>query len=197
MSESERDQRLSNRGNASSPERQSRVVQDRPVVENRELSNEERLEMFRNSLFQSALPPIPAIPGYHICWLTTTDPRNTIEANRRLGYEPIRPEECPGFELVTTKTGEYAGCIGVNEMIAFKLPNELYEMYMNEAHHEQPLAEEEKLKSVLEVIAQEARDKGADVELGDGTAALGKAPARPSFEGFGPDRRPTTRTPAQ
>lgn len=181
MSESERDARLSTRGQ--SAERDSRASKDRPVKENRELTEADRLEMFRSQFFQSALPTLPDIPGFHICWLTTTNPRDTIQMRTRLGYEPVRAEEIPGWQHATLKTGDYAGCIGINELLAYKLPIRLYEMYMREAHHNQPLQEELKLKAVLDVIRKEAEEAGADVEEGEGTAELGKAHGRPMFEG--------------
>jgi len=126
------------------PGRESRGMQDRVVTQDRKISDTDRLDMFRQSLFQSALPDLPEIPGYHVCWLTTTNPRDSIHSRRSLGYEPVLPEEVPGWDYASLKTGEYAGLIGVNEMVAFKLPMRLYEMYMNEAHHERPNAEEGK-----------------------------------------------------
>ena len=152
--------------------RESRGMQDRQVTENRTISDTDRLDMFRQSLFQSALPDLPDIPGYHVCWLTTTNPRDSIHSRRSLGYEPVVPEEVPGWEYASVKTGEYAGLIGVNEMVAFKLPMRLYEMYMNEAHHERPLQEEGKLADTADFIRQEARRRGSDVIEGDGISSL-------------------------
>lgn len=152
--------------------RENRAMQDRSVTENRVISDSDRLDMFRQSLFQSALPDLPDIPGYHVCWLTTTNPRDTIHSRRSLGYEPVVPEEVPGWEYASVKTGEYAGMIGVNEMVAFKLPMRLYEMYMHEAHHERPNAEEGKLADTADFIRQEARRRGADVIEGDGISSL-------------------------
>jgi len=146
----------------------------------RVLSDEERLDEFRKSFFQSVLPDLPPIDGYHVCWLTTTNPRDSIPGRVRLGYEPVKREDIPGWDHATLKTGEYAGCIGVNEMIAFKLPMSLYEMYMREAHHNQPLREEEKLSSVMDVIQEQAAaaaksgSRGIKFELEDGNAELGQ-----------------------
>lgn len=154
------------------PGRESRGMQDRQVTENRTISDSDRLDMFRQSLFQSALPDLPDIPGYHVCWLTTTNPRDSIHSRRSLGYEPVLPEEVPGWEYASLKTGEYAGLIGVNEMVAFKLPMRLFEMYMNEAHHERPLQEEGKLADTADFIRQEARRRGSDVIEGDGISSL-------------------------
>ncbi len=115
----------------SADNRESREITDRPVIENRAISETERVEMFRQQFFQSALPDLPKLPGWHTCWLTTTNPRDSIQARLRLGYEPIKPEEVPGWEYASIKQGEWQGFIGVNEMLAFKLPLSLYQAYMN------------------------------------------------------------------
>jgi hypothetical protein len=72
------------------------------------------------------------------------------------------------------KTGEYAGFIGVNEMLAFKLPMSLYEAFMREAHHDAPLREEEKLTDTAEYLEQQARASGSNLLKGDGNAELGQ-----------------------
>jgi hypothetical protein len=148
--------------------RESRAMQDRPVSENREISDDERVEMFRQQFFQSSLPDLPKIPGWHPCWLTTTNPRDSIQTRIRLGYEPIKPEDVPGWEYATLKTGDWQGFIGVNEMLAFKLPISLYEKYMQEAHHNAPLREEEKLTETAEFLEQQARASKSRVSIGDG-----------------------------
>ena len=168
------------RQKAQSGARKSRAVEDRKTADQeRVLSDDERLDEFRRSFFQSVLPDLPKIPGYHVCWLTTTNPRDSIQSRVRLGYEPIKEEDCPGWEYAALKTGEYAGCIGVNEMVAFKLPMHLYEAYMREVHHEAPLAEEEKLTAVIDVIREQAASaaksgsRGIKIELEEGMDELG------------------------
>jgi hypothetical protein len=137
--------------------RDTRRTETREVTERRETSEDDRLEMFRNQLFNDALPDLPEIPGYHLCWLTTTNPR-----------EPVRPEEVPGMEYASVKTGEYAGMIAVNEMLAFKLPLSLYERFMQEAHHDAPLREEDKLAEVAEMMRSDAERAGSALLEGDG-----------------------------
>jgi hypothetical protein len=165
--------------------RADRHMQDRNVTQDRALSDDERVAEFRQQYFQSALPDIPKIDGYHVCWLTTENSRDPIHSRIRLGYEPIKTHDIPGWEHASIKTGEWAGCIGVNEMVAFKIPLELYEQYMYINHHEQPLSEEEKLSSQIRAMEQEmnaAAKRGTiSLELEDGTAALGVAPEPPSF----------------
>lgn len=168
-----------------SPDRVSRAARDRRVTQNRQLSDEERLDEFRKTFFQSALPDLPSIPGYHVCWLTTQNPRDPIHGRMRLGYTPIREEDVPGWSFTSLKTGEFAGCIGVNEMVAFKLPIHLYEAYMREAHHTQPLDEETKLnraREEAEMAASQLARKPISFELEEGQADLGEAPEPPPFE---------------
>lgn len=172
--------RSAKRGSKSSGvTRKSRIQDNRSQTQNRTITDDDRLDMFRRSFFQSVLPDLPPIPGYHVCWLTTTNPRDSIMSRLRLGYELIRAEEYPEFASVSIKTGEYAGCIGVNEMIAAKLPVHLYESYMYEAHHVQPLEEERKLSSIIDVIkdaaSREAKSgsRGIKLDVEDGMTELG------------------------
>lgn len=163
----------------SAENRDSRAMTDRPVIENRAITDDERVEMFRQQFFQSALPDLPKLPGWHTCWLTTTNPRDAIQTRIRLGYEPIKPEDVPGWEYATLKTGDWVGFIGVNEMLAFKLPMSLYEKYMQEAHHDAPMREEDKLAETAEYMQQQAQRSGTSVVFGDGNSEIGqKRPAR-------------------
>lgn len=154
--------------------RTAREMVDRTKTENRELSDDERVEMFRQQFFQSSLPDLPKIPGWHTCWLTTTNPRDSIQMRIRLGYQPIKPEDVPGWEYATIKTGEWNGFVGVNEMLAFKLPMSLYEKYMKEAHHDAPLREEDKLTDTAEFLEQQARASKSRIDMGDGNKEIGQ-----------------------
>lgn len=166
----------------------SRAGRSSKVTKKRKLSDSKRLDMFRRSFFQSALPDIPKIKGFHVCWLTTTNPRDPIHARMRLGYTPIKGREIPGFEAMTMKTGEYSGCIGVNEMLAFKLPLHLYKAYMREAHDTQPLEEERKLRFAVDLAQEALESQGLSkrkvrIEEFEGNAELGRARKRADFAG--------------
>lgn len=168
-----------------SEERADRYEDDREISQDRVLNDDERLDMFRMGMFQAALPDLPEIDGYHVCWLTTTNPRDSIQSRARLGYEPIRPHELQGWEATTLKTGDYAGCIGINEMVAYKLPLHLYEAYMREAHHVQPLMEEQAIRDARQAAEEEASSVAKNpvsFELEEGMDDLGEAPEAPSFE---------------
>lgn len=162
--------------------REDRAMTNRAVTENREISDSDRLDMFRQQFFQAALPDLPKIPGYHVCWLTTTNPRDTVNMRMRLGYEPVKPEDIPGWEASSIKTGEWTGFIGVNEMLAFKLPLSLYEKYMQEAHHDAPLRELEKLSDTAEFMKQQAESTGSTLFEGDGMQDLRQNRGRAKFD---------------
>ena len=152
--------------------RESRSAYDRVATESRELSDDDRVEMFRQQFIQAALPDLPKIPGYHTCWLTTTNPRDSIQARIRLGYEPIKPEEVPGWEYVSIKTGEWQGFVGVNEMLAFKLPMSLYKKYMQAVHFDAPNDEEARLADTNETFKEQAQRMGSRMDEGDGMSAM-------------------------
>jgi hypothetical protein len=178
MNQPNQDSRLKRTAAESRTDRRS---QDRPVRENRELSDSERREAYRKALYQTHLPDLPPLKGYHVCWLTTTNPKDSIPGRLRIGYELIKAAELPGFEYANVKTGDYAGYIGVNEMLAAKLPLHLYEEFMTISHHEQPLEEEQAI--IEEVMKQQEATQGmvGSVTLYGGTAQLGKGPAPPRF----------------
>lgn len=157
--------------------------EDRPADENRQTAEDPRVEMFRKQFAQAALPDLPPIPGYHVIWLTSTNPRDSIPMRMRMGYEPIKASDIVGWEHASVKTGEYAGFIGVNEMLAFKLPLELYQAFMMEAHHDAPLREQEKLTSTADFLMQQAAASGAQIIEGDGLTSLREPVARPTFAG--------------
>lgn len=159
-------------------QRASRVAGDRAATEDRELTEADRLEMFRNQLFNDALPDLPKIPGYHMCWLTTSNPRDPIHRRLQLGYTLLKPEEVPGMVYTTLDEGDYQGYIGVNEMVAAKLPQSLYEAFMHEAHHAAPLREEQKLKDVADMIRAQLEATGGTVDEGDGITELRHAAPR-------------------
>lgn len=163
--------------------RRTRGHTDRLATENRAYTEDERLEMFRMQLYNDRLPNLPEIPGYHVCWLTTANTGDTIQSRSRMGYELIRAEDVPGMDLIIQKTGDYVGCVMVNEMIAAKLPTSLYLRYMQEAHHDAPLREEEKLEDTAQLMREQAERSGGRLIESDAMQEIGNyAPARGIFD---------------
>jgi hypothetical protein len=119
-------------------------VKDRTtLVSSDDIAHRERLDAFRDKWQNSALPDIPgsAIPGMHLCWLSTTNTYDSIDKRMALGYEPVKASDLgKGFEgLGKMSSGKFEGCITCNEMILFKLPEDVYQEVMHLLHLEDPL----------------------------------------------------------
>ena len=161
--------------------REDRAMKDRPITENRQLTDKERAEAYRKQFYKTHLPDLPPIKGFHVCWVSTNNPSDTVQYRMRLGYVPIRITEVPGFEHLSVKAGEWVGCVGVNEMIAMKIPKHLAEEYHRYSHHDAPLDEERGILEKVQADQQEGAGVISNVQLFEGTKALGKGPAAPSF----------------
>ena len=110
---------------------------------------EERKRMMRSEWQQDILPAVPVTPGWHYCWLSTTNASDPIYRRMQKGYEPVKVAEIPGFAQYKVTQGEFEGCIACNEMLLFKLPEELYQEAMLHFHYELPDGEEESLRANL------------------------------------------------
>ena len=159
--------------------RTSRASQQRQVTEDRQVTDADRMEIFKAAHAQAALPDIPPIPGFHVIWLSSNNPRDSLAMRARMGYVPVLPEDVKGFEFVSDKGNATDGLIRVNEMVAYKLPNELYQMYMQHNHHHAPAQEETKLTDTATQVKSQLRQHGSDVDEGDGVEALRKLDAVP------------------
>jgi hypothetical protein len=152
--------------------RKSKAAQNREVTEDREQTDAAKLELFRASFAQAALPDIPPIPGFHVVWLASNNPRDSLAMRHRMGYTPVVSEDVKGFEFVADKGGALDGLIRVNEMVAYKLPLSLYNLYMRENHHNRPAQEQTKLTDTVTSLKQKAQQDSGDIDEGDGVAAL-------------------------
>jgi len=121
--------------------RESRASEDvvRQAVQEEFLSAQDIDKMWSDEWTQSALPKVPDIPGYHLCWLSTTNSYDTIDKRIRLGYTPVLADELPGFDNYRVKAGEHVGHISCNEMLLFKLPMDLYQRVMTHFHYQKPM----------------------------------------------------------
>ena len=70
-------------------------VKTRFTASDEDIARRERLEAFRDKWQNSALPDLPkdAIPGFHLCWLSTTNTYDSIDKRMALGYEPVKAGE--------------------------------------------------------------------------------------------------------
>ena len=133
-------------------------------------SKRERAEAFRDRWQNSALPDLPEniIPGFHLCWLSTTNNYDSIDKRMALGYEPVKASELgKGFEnLGKMSSGKFEGCVSCNEMVLFKLPEEIYQEVMRMMHLEDPLEHQRNITAQVRNTAQEGKGGRSILEGG-------------------------------
>ena len=145
------------------------------------LSDAERRKLLRNDWVQEVLPSPPNVPGWHHCWLSTTNSTDPIYKRVQRGYIPVKASEVPGFGTqFIAKEGEFEGCVSCNEMLLFKIPSQLYNDLMTIYHHDLPTESE---ASIREKIDQQNMSDSNGRGLGQ---------VEGNFESFG---RGSNRTP--
>jgi hypothetical protein len=154
--------------------REGRSAQDltRAAPEEKFVSAQERRKMWSDEWTQSALPKLPEMNGWHLCWLSTTNSYDSLDKRMRLGYVPVRADEFPGFDNYRVKAGEHVGFVACNEMILCKIPEDIYQDIMLQMHHEAPMEEADKIRVQIENL-QGSRDSS------------GKSLGQVEGEGFG------------
>jgi len=167
--------------------RESRSSQDssRAAPEEAFISKQERRKMWSDEWTQSALPKVPEIPGWHLCWLSTTNGYDSIDKRMRLGYVPVRADELPGFDNYRVKAGEDVGFIACNEMRLYKLPMEVYQEVMLQMHHEAPNEEADKVQVQIEQLQgnRDSSGKSLGSVEGEGFGNLNRNVQTPVFHG--------------
>lgn len=190
-SDANRDERIAKRAD-NGLARADRTSQDRSITENRELSDSarraERYAMLRAT--DTLLPTPPHMPGYHLCWLTTNNGRDTLEQRYRRGYELVKRSELPDFCLNSQKDGDLTDDrITVNEMVLAKINMDQWKDDMIYLHHQLPTEWTNNLKDSVR-IGQDGKGRnvaytGGEFNSGvaDGYNSLGKVKA-PTLEGI-------------
>lgn len=187
-----KDERIAKR-TSTAEDRADRSVSDRPMTENREASDpirlDERLAILRD--VNTKLPQPPDMPGYHLCWLTTTNQSDPLEHRFRLGYELVKQNELPGFKMSTQQSGQVTDeFIRVNEMVLAKIDRETWLAYMKHLHHDLPMEQAENLRTSVSI---QKDGRGRDVAytggefrngVSDGYSSINRN-LRPSFVGVG------------
>lgn len=167
--------------------RESRSSQDlsRAAPEEAFISKQERRKMWSDEWTQSALPKVPEIPGWHLCWLSTTNGYDSIDKRMRLGYVPVRADELPGFDNYRVKAGEDVGFIACNEMRLYKLPMDVYQEVMTQMHHDAPNEESDKVQVQIEQLQGNRDSSGRSLGSveGEGFGNLNRNVQSPVFHG--------------
>ena len=161
-------------------DRAQEIIADRAVVGESDLARRERLDAFRDKWANSALPDLPGgiIPGMHLCWLSTTNTYDSIDKRMALGYEPVKASELgKGFEgLGKMSSGKFEGCVSCNEMVLFKLPEDIYQEVMRMLHLEDPIEHQRNITAQVRDTAQ--GNKGGRSVLEGGLLEMEKDTAR-------------------
>jgi len=166
--------------------RESRASQDSQRAPSSDMlaSSQERRRMFRSEWVQESLPSPPPIPGFHVVWLSSTNGYDPIHKRVRIGYSPVLIEEVPGFENYKVKAGENTGFVACNEMLLYKIPEEIYQEIMAELHHFAPQDEADKIRVQAEQVQNMPKDSNGrrlgQIE-GDGIDMLNQAKPVPVF----------------
>lgn len=134
-------------------------------------------ELDFSEFLQQAMPTPPAVPGYHLCWLSTTSTYDPINKRARLGYTPVTAAEVPGFEVEKTSSADgQDGLIRCNEMALFKIPMARYLAIMKHFHHDRPLEDEQSMRQQIDQLqhatGEDAKGKSLTVDEGDGFKGL-------------------------
>ena len=179
------DSRLKKTLNAGGRESRSSQDSSRAAPEEAFISKQERRKMWSDEWTQSALPKVPEIPGWHLCWLSTTNGYDSIDKRMRLGYVPVRADELPGFDNYRVKAGEDVGFIACNEMRLYKLPMEVYQEVMLQMHHEAPNEEADKVQIQVEQLQGNRDSSGKSLSKveGEGFGNLNRNVQTPVFYG--------------
>ena len=95
---------------------------------NQDRASEARKEPWKPPSMLDA-PPAPA--GYQHRWIRSEvmgfDDRKNVSARSREGYELVRGEEFPDFDVPTIDDGKHAGVIGVGGLLLARVPVEIVE----------------------------------------------------------------------
>jgi len=142
----------------------------------------ERRRMIREEWSQDVLPNPPKIEGWHYCWLSTTNSTDPIYKRVQRGYMPVKASEVAGFAQYKVQQGEFEGCVACNEMLLFKIEEELYQEVMNLMHYERPMEEEEMLKSNAISGINERDSDGRELGQAEGYDHLVRRVKRPTFQ---------------
>jgi len=85
-----------------------------------------------------------------------------------LGYEPVKAGELgKGFEaLGKMSSGKFEGCISCNEMVLFKIPEDIYQEVMRMFHLEDPLEHQRNITEQVRGAAETGKGGRSILEGG-------------------------------
>ena len=153
---------------------------DRVQQDGSALSAQERRRALRQDWVQEILPTPPKIPGFHCCWLSTTNSMDPIYKRVQRGYQPVKASEVPGFgSQFTAQGGEFEGCVACNEMLLFKIDDRTYNDLMTIYHYDMPLEQEAAIRERVSATQEHDSDGRALGSLEGEFNNMGRNTVRP------------------
>jgi hypothetical protein len=145
------------------------VRQDAERADMPNMTDDELEAMIMAEYESSGVSNPPTLPGFHLCWLTTTSQFDTLQRRQRVGYMGVMRSEMPGYDpSMGNALAGYEGLVTCNEMILHKIAERRYQILMNMYHHKHPLQSEE---AIIKFIKEQANAK-VDNSGGDDAAGL-------------------------
>ncbi len=159
---------------------ESRAMASRAMTDQREeMTDDERFELAASAALDSVIPTVPEIPGYSLCWVSTTHPSDTPTNRRAIGWEFVSIEDMPGFSNLCVKAGEHPGALACREMVLMKIRNGLRKRYLTHFHHTIPAEQDQKL---TEQVTEMRDGRGRPIGVIEGEGLQRDAPKKPDFE---------------
>ncbi len=143
-----------------------------------EMTDDDRLMLLASNALETIMPNLPDIPGYSLCWVSTSHPSDTPATRMALGWQFVTKDDMPQYENLCVKAGEFVGTISCREMVLMKLRNGLRVRYLTHLHHTRPQDEEDALSSKVHEMT-DGRGKAIGIVEGDGLKR--EAPRKPDF----------------
>lgn len=161
--------------------RQDAERQDMPLMTDAEYE-----AMVAAEYDESTLATPPAIPGYDLCWLTTTSQFDTIQKRQRVGYSPVMRSEVPGFDPSNGQNLQgYEGVVTCNEMVLHKILTQRRRVFMTLYHHKKPLAMESAILKDLEASGAKQADSSPSepggIDVLERSVKVGESIRNPTF----------------
>jgi hypothetical protein len=155
------------------PEQQARAMTQRQWDDANAPTDRERRRRFRDRWSQTHLPNLPLRPGWHRFWASESHSTDTPARRIALGYRVLQLSDLEGTgwapEQGSVKDGQSVdGVVRWREMIGMEIPEEHYQEYMREFHHDQPMDMVRDIYAPLDAMASEIRERGGHMEFGDG-----------------------------
>jgi len=146
----------------------------------------ERRRILNQRYSDALLPSLPQTEQWHRCWISTTNPADTPDQRRSVGYRFCSAEQLAseGWKVdefaVKDARNIYTGCVMRREMIAMEIPMKEFHEHMREYHHDQPQDQARQIYENLQAAAEPVRAAGGRTSMAPGFEDMARFTRPPS-----------------